>query len=434
MAKMEFAPIYKPAEMVEKLREGQNAARVFALAARQQGYPSWRYVKYHAPAGVDAKLYWNCLQVIRGLRPIPSLKMVGGGDFSFSSPSSLQQKLHEVDCALGFSLETDAPFNGLDPDLRRTYIQRSLTEEAISSSLMEGAVTTREVAREMLMKGNRPADPSQQMILNNYLTMERLGEWKNRELSFDLLNDIHSQMTEHLVPEEKRGRIREAGDPPVQVDDGVSVYHLGTDAKDLPSRLESLFEFANRKETDDSFLHPIVKAAIIHFMIGYEHPFADGNGRTARSLFYWYMLRNGYWIMAFLSISSLLHMPRWRKLYNEAYTDVEYGGGDLTYFALMQADVLREASREFHAYVDQRQKGSKELHAALRTILSERQIAIVDHITRHPGYVYTAAEHAKWHGISLNTARSDLDGLRLKGFLIEKTEGRLKTYTSARQS
>lgn len=44
----------------------------------------------------------------------------------------------------------------------------------------------------------------------------------------------------------------------------------------------------------DTFIHPAIRAIILHFWLGYDHPFVDGNGRTARALFYWAMLRQNY--------------------------------------------------------------------------------------------------------------------------------------------
>jgi Fic family protein len=52
-------------------------------------------------------------------------------------------------------------------------------EEAITSSQLEGAATTREVAKEMIREGRQPRDRSERMILNNYLTMQRIGAIRN---------------------------------------------------------------------------------------------------------------------------------------------------------------------------------------------------------------------------------------------------------------
>src|SRR5205814_10028127 len=52
--------------------------------------------------------------------------------------------------------------------------------------------------------------------------------------------------------------------------------------------------------------HPMVRSMILHFWLAYDHPFVDGNGRTARALFYWSMLRNGYWMFEYITISKII--------------------------------------------------------------------------------------------------------------------------------
>ena len=50
----------------------------------------------------------------------------------------------------------------------------------------------------------------------------------------------------------------------------------------------------------------VVRAILVHFWLAYDHPFVDGNGRTARALFYWVMAREGYWLCEYVSISRIL--------------------------------------------------------------------------------------------------------------------------------
>jgi Fic family protein len=45
---------------------------------------------------------------------------------------------------------------------------------------------------------------------------------------------------------------------------------------------------------DQSKLHPLINAAEAHYRFVKIHPFYDGNGRTARLLFNWVLLRQGY--------------------------------------------------------------------------------------------------------------------------------------------
>ena len=59
-------------------------------------------------------------------------------------------------------------------------------------------------------------------------------------------------------------------------------------------------------EIAGGFIHPMIRSIILHFWLAYDHPFVDGNGRTARALFYWSMLRHGYWLFEFISISQII--------------------------------------------------------------------------------------------------------------------------------
>jgi Fic family protein len=63
------------------------------------------------------------------------------------------------------------------------------------------------------------------------------------------------------------------------------VFHTPPPAAELPARLEAMCDFANSK-TPDTFIHPVVRGIFLHFWLAYDHPFVDGNGRTARALFY----------------------------------------------------------------------------------------------------------------------------------------------------
>jgi Fic family protein len=43
-----------------------------------------------------------------------------------------------------------------------------------------------------------------------------------------------------------------------------------------------------------------------NFELADDHPSVDRNGRTARAHFYWLMLRKGFWLFGFISISEIL--------------------------------------------------------------------------------------------------------------------------------
>lgn len=94
--------------------------------------------------------------------------------------------------------------NIINEENKGQYLISSLMEEAIYSSQMEGAATTRKVAKEMLRKKMTPKDKSQQMISNNYQTIQFITEHKEEPLSSELLLRIHQLMTNNTMqnPEE----------------------------------------------------------------------------------------------------------------------------------------------------------------------------------------------------------------------------------------
>ena len=59
-------------------------------------------------------------------------------------------------------------------------------------------------------------------------------------------------------------------------------------------------------------------------MFGYDHYFADGNGRIARTSFYWSMLHHGYWLAEYLAISKILRAAPGR--YGDSYQYTEDDG------------------------------------------------------------------------------------------------------------
>ena len=88
----------------------------------------------------------------------------------------ISRLLHEIDLGAGGSIGMPEPI--ANPQTRSQYVMRSLFQEAVTSSQLEGAATTRAVAKEMLRTGRPPRTRGERMILNNYLTMQRIAEWK----------------------------------------------------------------------------------------------------------------------------------------------------------------------------------------------------------------------------------------------------------------
>lgn len=395
-------------------------------------YVHWdRLRQYPPPPGHTNEELWLALKLQRMglLKPI-LLRDRHGRPFRFCVPELVQEELHRIDVGAGGSIGVPEPI--MNPQTRDQYLIRSLMEEAITSSQLEGAVTTREVAKEMIRTGRAPRDKDEQMILNNYQTMQRISKLKKKPLSPDMVFEIHRLVTEKTLDDSSAaGRFRKPDEKRVVGDDFGEVYHDPPPVEELPDRLKEMCDFGNAK-IPSYFIHPVVRAIILHFWLAYDHPFVDGNGRTARALFYWAMLNAGYWLFEFISISNILRKAPIK--YGRSFLYTETDDNDLTYFIVAQTKVIRRAIEELHAYVDRKTAEMRELESHLRALnqFNHRQVDLIRHALKHPYQQYTIESHRKSHNVVYETARIDLLNLQSHGALEMKKRGKQMVFTVPR--
>lgn len=354
--------------------------------------------------------------------------------FQFVTLDQVLRQLHWLDrYAAGNIQSSDAITN---PQTRNTYLIRSLIEEAISSSQLEGASTTRDVAKEMIRQNREPTDKSEQMILNNYHAMQFLQEIKDDDLTPSIVFELHKLLTVNTMDEATVGCFRKSTDDIHVVDNATQEYlHTPPAAGELEVRLQKLCDFANQSsasESEKSFLHPVIKTIVLHFMLAYDHPFCDGNGRTARALFYWAMSKEGYWLLEFVSISRVIKMAPAR--YAKAFLETETDDNDFTYFLIHQLEVIHQAVDALHEFLDQKIQGVNDAEQLLTANprlsgkLNFRQLALLRHALKHPRFSYVVQEHQRSHGISYDVARKDLLEMADKLKLLLKTKEGKRYY------
>ncbi len=420
-------------DLFRKLQEDGQAQDLFRVPVgpvHREQYLHWdKLRRLDPPDGLTHEQWWVALKFQRlGGTAIP-LQSSDHRGFTFLLPDPVLRRLHRIDLSVGGSIEM--PDQVTSPETRDRYIVNSLIEEAITSSQLEGAVTTRAIAKEMIRTSRAPVDRSEQMILNNYRTMRFIRTLKDKSLTPALVYEIQRCVTiDTLDDPTAAGRVRRADERVDVIDEYGEVFHLPPPADELEGRMIAMCDFANA-QTPSAFVHPAVRSILLHFWLAYDHPFLDGNGRTARALFYWSMLHHGYWLCEFISISQII--KRAPSKYYRAFLHTETDDNDLTYFLLYHLEIMEKAVDQLHRYIREKMAGLKSLERELRGIqyLNHRQRSVVSHAIRHPDGRYTIESHRISHDVVYETARSDLHDLVDRNLLDARKSGRTWTFSPA---
>jgi Fic family protein len=397
------------------------------VGERAGDYLHWdKLRRLKRPGDVNHREWWFALKLQRmqAFRRLP-LKDAKGQHCVFAIPDVVFQLLHYVDQRCSGEIAM-AEVVTADDQARQHYLVNSLMEEAIRSSQLEGATTSRKAAKALLRSGRAPKDRSERMILNNYTALQFMREGMGDELTPEAILELQRILTNGTLENpDAAGRLQRPGEERVAVydrNDGELLYKPPP-AEQLEARLAALCDFANGDELDQ-FIHPVIRAIILHFWLAFDHPFEDGNGRTARALFYWYMRTHGYWLVEYLSISRILRKAP--SKYMKAFLYTETDELDTTYFLVYQLEVIQQAVDQLHAYLRRKVKEIRDVEKLIKSSseFNHRQLALLGNAVREPDAIYSFKSHALRHNVTHETSRSDLRQLAQKGLLEERRVGR----------
>lgn len=423
------------ADLLTKLGGGAvDALTAPAAVLERDRYLHWdKLRRLPPPSGLTSEQWWLKVKVARSdeLRRLP-LTDREGKPFGYTLPDLVLRHLHRIDQRCGGEVAMDAVVTS-DRQARGRFLVNSLMEEAIRSSQLEGATTSRVVAKELLRSGRAPRDRSERMIANNYRALQFMREETAANLTPDSVLELHRILTEGTLDDPSAaGRLQLPGEERVAVFDRDEDHpvHIPPPAEQLPQRLRLLCEFANEDDGGEQFVHPVVRSILLHFWLAYDHPFEDGNGRTARILFFWSMHRQGYWLAEYLPISRLIRDAP--SQYGRAFLETETDEGDTTYFLIHQLRLIERAIDDLHLYLQRKGVEQRDLKQMLDDVegLNGRQLVLLTHAVKHPDRVYTFGGHARSHRVTHETARTDLGGLAERGLLVRGRRGRSYVFAT----
>ncbi|MCK5025390.1 MAG: Fic family protein [Nanoarchaeota archaeon] len=399
-------------ENILQLLEKPNIAKFITKC--QVEYVHWDQLRYkNIPQNVKPEHIWAIIKFLRFNQA--KLFDFESWAFQFMLTDESQRRLHLLDKGAAGNLETG--LESMNTSGRERYILSSLMEEAIASSQLEGAATTRKLAKEMLRKKKKPKNYSEQMIVNGFKTIQKIVKIRGEKINPQIILELQKEITQNTMKDETdSGKFRDNNDivvgDPLDVD---KIYHSPPNYKKVPKLIEAFCEFAN--DDNHIFIHPIIKGILLHFLIGYIHPFNDGNGRTARTIFYWYVLTRGYWLFEYMAISRIL--LRSKKKYALAYLYTETDDNDLTYFINYNLQAIEESLHDMEKHIAQKQKEQAEAMNLIKNIknINLRQAEILKEFIKEPDKGFSISEILTSYNVAYDTARNDLLYLTRLGYI-----------------
>lgn len=369
-------------------------------------------VRYRLPLQVNLEDFWQALQEERRRRGITlPLHTLAGQPFWFVLNDSITQQVDDISAAARRGILSQ-------PQVLRQLQEDAVVEEAVYSSMIEGAFTTLPEAERLLKSNRKPRNKSERMVQNNYDALKFVLSHLEEDISKDTLVSIAAILTRDAAQEQVSGY----RDKQVVVASTSEIVFTPPEAARVPGMMASLLDFIKTAQ-----LHPVLKACAAHFYLVYVHPFSDGNGRTARALSLMILLQAGFDLFSAFPISALAAKERGK--YYKAIKNVEDAQDDLTYFIDVYSGML---SRAVHQAEDLARKKLAEARwqekLAQAGQLNQRQREGAIWLIQSGQEKITVEAWRKKFGVVTETARQDLLMLKALGLLTRQLDGRKAVF------
>lgn len=387
------------------------------IAQFMERYLPRQDIIHRLPVSISIQQFWPELEKERRKhsQELPLLAQ-DGKPFWFVLTSGIEKQCD----AIAELARRDIAFTGPEFD---ALFQDAVVDEAVYSSVIEGAFTSREQAADFIRQNKQPRNKSEQMVKNNYDALTYVLEHLEDEISEETILQIAQIVTRSAAEVQVNGY----RDGAVYVTGREGVVYTPPQADVVPEMMRSLVAFIQKSE-----LHPLLKACIAHFYFVYVHPFGDGNGRTARALSYMMLLQAGYDFFRYFSISGIVAEERGK--YYRSMRNVEDSDGDMTYFIDAYSGMLARTVEKMEHHLKYHVLASQKLKELEQCgTLNERQLKGAKWLLESGGSSVTVETWRKKYKVVTETARRDLLALCDAGLLDRELDGRRAVFRILRE-
>lgn len=396
--------------MNRELPEAEQTALSQTILQINNSYLDWEKVQHMTlkPETLSNAVIWEAAKQAREQGFTRNL-VIFDQSFSWSVSNDMEAALHDLDVHLAGGRNITAV---MDQKNDHRYLVNAFLDEAMASAQLAGYPATRKMVRELLLKKKTTANETEQVVVNLYKCLQKIKEWEHTPFSEALLLELHQQLTRDTIKLKGIGRYRTNNKYDTSnIEEAAACKAV--DAKAIKHWMQWLESFIN-EDKNPFYIHPVVKACIIAYLITYIRPFKDGNGRMARLLACWYLLRKGYWAIKYTSVSNIIVKlkAQYNKSFLQATTDADTG-----YFIHFMIQALRMADRSLKESL-QRTNKEKESNPFVKIDgLNARQATALQWIRDDAEKIVTIRELRSGFGVSKETARTDLTALTENGWL-----------------
>ena len=399
---------------MQKIDEGQQSPINDSLRKLinnlNNNYVHWdKFKDMQLPADTNREQLWQLTQTEREQGFFRRITM-GGLITKWWLSNSIEQQLHQLDIGL-------AGGRGLEALLENKQIHRhktnALLDESISSAQLAGAVVSKKAAREMLLKKRLPQNNDEQICINIFRALQLAFSKAGAPLSNEFFLQLHQTLTKDTIKLKGIGQYRTNNKADVSNVDFGGNYKI-PDAKLLPQAMEMLIAFYN----DDMlpfFIHPLLKACLLHYLLTSLRPFKDANGRMARLMVQLYLLKKGYWVAEFISVSNVI--AKFKPQYHKSFAQSQTDGNNMGYFLQFYLQSVQMAYKSLNSFISRTTREKTERSQTKLPGYNERQTAVLQWIKEDAEKIATIRELRSVYGVSKETARTDLSALVEKGWL-----------------